>query len=186
MEAIDAGIPNDEWLVALIGLRGFPLGEHRRIGGVDDRMYGEQVQVPWLLRFPDGIGRLGRSSALVTQGDLMPTFLDYLRIDRPQAPDFPDGISVLPLTANPRANWRNTVLTAGHGSWAIRTPEWCLRQDGAPGAIGSEEFASELYVRPDDRWEANDVAKLCPEVVESLTQEANAFSQHLAQTGRAP
>jgi hypothetical protein len=25
-----------------------------------------------------------------------------------------------------------------------------------------------LYVRPDDRWEANDVAKLCPDTLESL------------------
>jgi hypothetical protein len=47
-----------------------------------------------------------------------------------------------------------------------------LREDiaeaGRLGTANETAAASELYVRPDDRWEANDVAKLCPDVVEEL------------------
>jgi len=52
------------------------------------------------------------------------------------------------------------------GQRAIRTADWCLRADT------SSEDAPELYVRPDDRWETNNVAKLLPEVVKSLSDNA--------------
>ena len=44
-------------LFALTSARGFPLGEHGRIGPCDDALYGELVHVPLALRFPDNIGR---------------------------------------------------------------------------------------------------------------------------------
>ena len=52
--ANDAG--RAPWITMLIGARGFALGEHGRIGGIDPRMYVEQLHVPWLIRFPDGLG----------------------------------------------------------------------------------------------------------------------------------
>src|SRR5205823_3974683 len=60
----------DQWLIALIGARGFPLGEHGRIGGVDPRMYAEQLHVPWIIQFPDNVGWLARASALTMHSDL--------------------------------------------------------------------------------------------------------------------
>jgi len=35
----------------------------------------------------------------------------------------------------------------------------------------------ELYTKPDDRWESNDVAGLCPEVVEGLQRELASFEK---------
>jgi hypothetical protein len=35
-------------------------------------------------------------------------------------------------------------------------------------------------VRPDDRWEANDVAALCPDVVDGLTVAADAMTARIA------
>jgi hypothetical protein len=46
-----------------------------------------------------------------------------------------------------------------------------LRRDASANA------PAELYVRPDDRWEMNDVAKLCPEVTERLTRDLDEFVQ---------
>lgn len=43
----------------------------------------------------------------------------------------------------------------------------------------------ELYVRPDDRWEANDVAALCPDVVESLTGIVDGAAWQLQEGGPA-
>jgi hypothetical protein len=37
-----------------------------------------------------------------------------------------------------------------------------------------------LYSKPDDRWEANDVASLCPEIVQALG-ECLQKREHLAE-----
>ncbi|HEX2477165.1 MAG TPA: sulfatase-like hydrolase/transferase, partial [Lacipirellulaceae bacterium] len=73
MDAVNTIQSSERWLVVLIGTRGYPLGEHGRIGGVDARLYGEQLHVPWMTRFPNSLGRLGRSGALTSQVDLLPT-----------------------------------------------------------------------------------------------------------------
>jgi arylsulfatase A-like enzyme len=181
MDAVDAVSSKGEWLVAFVGMRGFPLGEHRHIGGVDQRMFVEQLHVPWLIQFPNGTGRLARSGALTSHFDLLPTILDWTGVKRPQEPVGFDGNSVLPLAANPRAPWRDAVIAASHESRAIRAPDWCLRQDIQHDDGNSAVIASELYVRPDDRWEANDVAKLCPEVVESLTYLADDLTRQFRE-----
>ena len=61
---------------------------------------------------------------------------------------------------------------------ALRTPAWLLvrRHDGR----------RELYAKPDDRWEANEVANRCPEAVEQLDAALDEFqrvtqSSHPAQ-----
>jgi hypothetical protein len=35
----------------------------------------------------------------------------------------------------------------------------------------------QLYVKPDDRWEANDVASRCPQIVERLSELLSDFEQ---------
>ncbi len=156
LAAVDSARSAGEWLVSLIGARGYPLGEHRRIGGVDPRLYGEQLHVPWLIQFPDNAGQLGRSGQLTSHADLVPSLMDSEA-----------NTSVRALTATSRPTWRDAlVATSAAGHRAIRTAEWCLRQDPDPQR---NQIGAELFVRPDDRWEANDVAKLCSDVVETLT-----------------
>ncbi len=166
-EAVARGGESGDWLVMLLGVRGFPLGEHRRVGGVDRRLYTEQLHVPWLVRFPDGMGRLARSDRLVSPLDLLPTLMDWIGGDANKNGARCDGRSVLPLVRSARAPWRDALLSGSNNSdtRAIRTPGWSMRYD-EPAAGG------ELFVRPDDRWEANDVAALCPEVAEGLIRTA--------------
>jgi arylsulfatase A-like enzyme len=171
MKAIDAHT-DDEWLVTLVGARGFPLGEHGRIGGVDKRTHAEQLQVPWLMRFPDGRGQLARVAALTSHCDLLPSTLDWMDLDRKPGHSEFDGMSIVPFASTIEMQWRDAIISASTSARSIRTATWCLREDLAQedGTATSRkaEFTSELYVRPDDRWEANDVAKLCPEVVVEL------------------
>jgi hypothetical protein len=58
------------------------------------------------------------------------------------------------------------------GARVIRTTDWTLRtepQDSSGSSSGRQGTTRcELYVRPDDRWEANDVANLCSDVVDDL------------------
>jgi hypothetical protein len=81
--------------------------------------------------------------------------------------------------------------TGGGDAIAIRTPNWCLREkigavrDSAEQGLDSKDETSEpmLFVRPDDRWEANDVSKLCADVVEELEQLAGAAANSFVSTG---
>ena len=58
---------------------------------------------------------------------------------------------------------RDFVISRGSdGQRGLRTAEWYLRQPA-----GRDE-AGELYVKPDDRWEANEVADRCHDVAEEL------------------
>ena len=49
-------------------------------------------------------------------------------------------------------------MAGRNGQRAIRTPAWFLRANLDP----------ELFAKPDDRWEINNVASRCQEVVECL------------------
>jgi arylsulfatase A-like enzyme len=185
MESVTARSPHEPWLVALVGARGFPLGEHRRIGGVDERLHAEQLHVPLLLRFPDGLGRLARSVALVSHMDVLPTLTAWIEGSETMDSPHIDGMSILPLVSNANALWRDAILSTSAKSVSFRTSAWCLRKSQSPSAMheqtSDEHQAGELYVRPDDRWEANDVAKLCPDVVELLAGTVAQACQQLKQ-----
>jgi arylsulfatase A-like enzyme len=108
--------------------------------------------------------------------DLLPTLLEWLGSHVEGDPSRFDGTSILPLVGAARPPWRDALVAASDaGHRAIRTADWCLRQDAAAGEPG------ELYVRPDDRWEFNDVAKLCPEETESLARAMDDFFRGMTQ-----
>lgn len=181
MSAIHDTWPDDRWSLLLIGVRGFPLGEHRQVGGVDQRALVEQMHVPCLVRLSDGSARLARSGQLVSHADLLPTLWNRVSGDPliPQAGSL-DGRSLLPTLSDLSASWRDALLSVGtNGGHSLRTADWCLRRKSAAEQASKESTSSdgprghaladhELYVRPDDRCEANDVAGLCPDVVEQL------------------
>jgi arylsulfatase A-like enzyme len=184
LEFVDENASDDRWLVMLIGARGFPLGEHGTIGGVDSRLYVEQLHVPWLIRFPDGRERLSRESGLVTHLDVLPTLIDWAGSELGDAKEFFDGASGLRSLSNSPAPTRDAVLSvAGGGGYAIRSAGWCLRdtiEESVEATATSPIEYAELFVRPDDRWEANDISKLCPHVLDELRAAARDMRRHYA------
>jgi arylsulfatase A-like enzyme len=166
LEYLRVSSVGQETLLVLTSPRGFPLGEHGRVGPCDEALYGELVHVPLLLRFPDGQGASVRTSALVEPADLWATCLDWLGIiDVPAAPT---AASLLPLIRGDTDAVRDRLCLLGSATQrAIRTPAWYLRIDDAP----------ELFAKPDDRREVNDVAIRCPEVVECLLASAAEYEQ---------
>ncbi|MEN6407712.1 MAG: sulfatase-like hydrolase/transferase [Thermoguttaceae bacterium] len=165
LECID-GLPSaQQTLLSLTSARGFPLGEHLRVGPCDHALYGELVQVPWLLRLPDQRGRSMRSQSLVEPADLWATLLDYWGVEPPTSPT---AASVLPIADGRRDATRDRLCMVNDaGQRAICTPAWHLRLANPP----------ELFVKPDDRWEVNDVASRCREVVECLEDALVQFEQ---------
>ena len=87
------GLPiSSETLLTLTSARGFPLGEHGRVGPCDGALFGETVHVPWMMQLPDAAGAAVRSQALVEPSDLWASLLDWWGIaaapfaDRRQRP----------------------------------------------------------------------------------------------------
>ncbi len=151
-------------LLVLLSARGFPLGEHHRVGPCDEALYNELVHVPLIVRMPDSFGAGGRSPALVEPADLWATLLDAL--GAPSPPVSPTARSLIPVIRGEADALRDRLCIAGTGlERAIATPAWYLRMAAS----------RELYVRPDDRWQVNDVADRCPEIVDSLR---DVFAQY--------
>lgn len=161
-----------ETLLVVTSARGFPLGEHRRVGACDEALYGELVQAPLLIRFPDLLGAASRNLALVEPADLWATLLDWWGIS--ERPGSPTAESLLPMVREDRPAMRDRLCLRGSAiERAIRTPAWFLRAASRP----------ELFAKPDDRWEVNDVAIRCQEVIECLLDAAAQYEQTIP-TGR--
>lgn len=159
-------------LVTFLAARGFPLGEHRRVGTCDEALYNELAQLVWLMRFPDSRGKLARSQALVQPADLPGTLVEWLGLDRGKL-GRGNATSLLGIVDGRFESLRDRVFMMSRHDRAIRTPAWYLRQPAAG--------ASELYAKPGDRWEVNEVARLLGDIVTGL----EAALAEIEQTGCA-
>jgi hypothetical protein len=157
LDGTSVGPLGRETLLTLCSSRGFPLGEHRRVGPCDDALFGELVQTPWMMRFPDSAAAAARSQTLVEPADLWATLLQWWGVDAP--PHSPTAASLLPIVRGQSDMLRDRLCILGSAAErAIRTPAWYFRAAAEP----------ELFAKPDDRWEVNDVVSRCREVVECL------------------
>ena len=127
---------DENTVLLFMSVRGFSLGEHNRIGSNGD-LYGENVHLPLLIRFPDGAFAGFRSQTLLQPTDVF----DLLtKNDLPEEP----------------AEVHSSLRI---GKEVIVTPDWFVYR---------KPTGDELYVKPDDRWEANDVADRCPHILEQF------------------
>ncbi len=122
--------------------RGYALGDHGWLGTDSPALYSELLQVPGLLKLPDARGRLERRSGIFRSSDLYATCCDLCGAVIPSrsAVSWCDG------------NESPDRVVMGEGERvALRTPAWFAAWNGP------ESF--ELYAKPDDRWEVNNVAQ---------------------------
>ncbi len=144
-------------LLVLCSTRGFSLGEHGVIGP-NTLLFSENVQLPLFIRFPDARAAMFRTPALVQSGDLADFLVEQIIGAPTDTPTSPCLLSSL-IREETDQGHSQLFLDGDENRQALVTPHWLLR-DG--------NLATELYVKPDDRWEVNDVADRCPEIVEQL------------------
>ena len=161
IDVIDSHPILKDALLLVGGCRGFPLGEHRAVGvgspeNPDGELYGELLHLPMLCRVPGGPHAV-RRSGLMQPEDWFALLLRWLEQDEKAAT--PRGVDFLE-----RENLSRPVVISEHdnGSWSVRTPAWFFRHSGQSGTSG------ELYLKPDDRWEVNNVADRCNDVVQAI------------------
>jgi hypothetical protein len=157
LTALGNSLAAEDTAIVLVGARGYALGEHGHVGGDVHALYGELLHVPLLVHTPGDKAPPPRSAELMLPGDLQSLLLNWFN---PSAP------ADLPMP--PRQ-----FVTASNqsGERMIRTPAWMLRQLPPAAFEPSEQPPTpvvELYAKPDDRWEANEIADRCPDVAERL------------------
>jgi hypothetical protein len=158
-------------LLVVSSARGFPLGEHRRVGACDEAVFGELTRIPMVFRFPDQSGATDRSRALVQPSDLARTLCEWHSVGNES---IAGGRSLLPAIKGDNGSSRQCVGILGlEVERALVTPAWYLRQGTNP----------ELFLRPDDCWCANDVADRCPEITEAMSSVLSQYYQAM-QSGQ--
>lgn len=160
----------NEIIVILTASSGFALGEHGAIGPHRAWMHEEVWHLPLIIRLPRA-EEAGRRVSVITQPSDLINWLTSesergigacIRGDRIVLREFACGKQQI----------------ASSEEWALRTAEWSFLLPVEVPA-GDPPRAPQLYVKPDDRWEVNDVSQHHPELVES-------FSERLHSAGAKP
>ena len=166
LETVDALPFCEQTLLNVTSPRGYPLGEHGRIGPCDLALYGESIHVPWFLRLPLSACAGVRCLDFVQPPDLCATVLDWLDLSPHREQRW--GQSVLPLVQCAPQPWRDRAYSVAGGFSAFRSRAWLLHRH--------PDGRRELYAKPDDRLEANEVSTRCPEAVAALETAATEFA----------
>jgi arylsulfatase A-like enzyme len=153
----------------LTASRGFPLGEHGAVGFAAADVHEELVHLPLMMRWPNGEPAGLRISAFTQPADLGVTARELFGLkvigeDHPWA-----GRSLTSLARTGDGSTRDRLATAlRRGERTLigsRSPGWYLMLDDRP------DSERRLFVKPDDRWEVNDVRARNQDLAEELEGE---------------
>jgi hypothetical protein len=148
------GWGNDALWILTAG-RGFPLGEHGPVGFADADVHEELVHLPLLLRWPNAEHAGTRVAGLTQPADLAATIREALHLPN--------------CGAMPRERIVTGIRRGERLRWGFRSASWYLMLDDRP------DSARRLFVKPDDRWEVNDVASRNQELVEEMEREFRSY-----------
>ena len=135
-----------------------------------DVLTEELIHTPFCIRLPDSEQTNGRYRQLVQAVDLAPTLLDWFHVPLPT--EWTGGGSLLPVVRGQQDRLRDSVpLGQGQEVWGIRTEDFYYVRRLLEGAtLAAEE--GRLFLKPEDRWDVNDVAGRFPEVVADLERSS--------------
>ena len=109
-------------------------------------LHHTEIQLPWWIRFPDENLAATRFNGLVTPADF----------------------ATMWQAGTPDVVRRDEVQTRDGLRWSLVTDDWFLTC--VQTADGNDSATAELYSKPDDWWEQNNVASLYPDLIDEWTQ----------------
>ena len=172
----------DRILVCITASCGLPLGEHGMTGIHRAWLHDECVHVPLMLRLPAAEHGGTRIAALTQPVDLAPTFTEFLGTACPEV----HGRSLWSLVRGAMDEVRpyaaSGLRIGDSEEWLLRTPERALL---VPIQVptGDPPRGVQMYVKPDDRWEVNDLAQRYADEADALQQTLRAFVEATRRPG---
>jgi arylsulfatase A-like enzyme len=168
----------DDVLLCVTARAGLPLGEHGMIGAPLPLLHDELVHVPLVMRLPHGRDGGLRISALTQPIDLLPTFMDAL--GEPILPMH--GRSLWPLIRGEVGAIRPfafaAVRSAGEEYWLMRSADYAFHLSASQANVESPRLPR-LFLKPEDRWEVNDLYQQHVEDCDEMTETLQAFAAGL-------
>lgn len=155
-------------MIIFTAAAGEHLGEHFELQGPLD-LYAESIRVPLIIHVPQTDPFAGRRLALTNAPDLPATILDWFQI-HPLGTAAVDGTSLLPLIIDDQPLEREIVFTGSERFGGALTREFYFRH--AP----EQKFEDEaVFVKPDDRWDADNMLRQLPDAADSLRTRWQSF-----------
>ena len=175
LDTINESPPARDTLVALVSPRGFPLGEHT-VG----QLYGETLHLPCILH-RTAVANIGsRLPGLWQPPDVGVTLASFFgAMDQWRAVD---GRNLLAAEPVDRSAANEHVLSLSGDAFALRNKHWHFVGREATGSHTeslAHHASMELYSKPDDLWEYNNVADRCPAEVDELQELASRLRQSM-------
>ncbi len=167
------------WLFTTLG--GVPLGEHGQLGWGHSQMFGSELHTATIVApaqtLPVGL----RRPELFQLPDVAATLAGLLELPLPNTVW---GRNALALGAAQSPNrWpdelRLALLSDKLSTW-LRTPAWCAILANATVDSYDDSRHDQLFVKPEDRWEASQIADRRRDIVElhrQLLPQCNAAAQ---------
>ena len=140
-------------VVIVAGLRGYELGEHGHVGPASN-LYAQSLHVPLLVRLPgaDESTKNRRSHCLIQTSTIGDWIIDSAGVK--------DQCEIIMDNDAP------PIFFSSKSAASVQTAAWkFLRWTDDEGIVFEQ-----LFAKPDDRWEVNDVASRCPQIVEEMEE----------------
>jgi arylsulfatase A-like enzyme len=180
LEELESLPSYQETLFILTSDQGVALGEHGVVGPHRPWLHDEIVHLPLLMRLPRS-AEAGRRVAAITQPiDLHATILDAFGL--PTAGS--RGISLLHLARGEITATRDIACSSMRVDealeWSLRTSKWAFL---LPLQLVTDDQPRppQLYAKPEDAWEENDVRQQNLDFAEELEQRLRSYMATVAQ-----
>jgi arylsulfatase A-like enzyme len=165
----------EDTLIVFTADQGEPLGEHGFVRRFQPWLYEELIHTPLILRLPGGERGGTRHHALVQTVDLLPTIFSALSVEPPDDPELHGG-DLLDLARGRTTKIRDyACLGMDVAEFAIRTHLWHLVLPLEPDPDGPPR-GRELYRKPEDRWDQNNVVEGRPDLADQLELVLRRFA----------
>lgn len=177
LDAIQGNSQMTDTLLMVTSPRGYALGEHGGVGPSGDGLFEEVTHLPLLIRLPSAENAMHRSQRLVTPSDLFATLGHWFAIESIQS-SRSEGL----LTGRAAEAERRFLVLTHEKDRALRTKSWLVIQSMGDGEQSAGEALGPVgtqrcYVKPDDRWEVNEVGNRRGDIVELAVQAIAAFEE---------
>jgi Sulfatase len=150
--------------------RAYALGEHGAIGDMGNALRSECMHTPCFLRFPKHAARLTRLQSLHSPTDIYATLAAILNYASPW------GVDLASLVNDANSSRAECMLGKNNATeeWVLRTTAWYYRQQKQ-----CDQWKHELYAKPDDRWEINEIAQRASDELQACQQWLDAWQKAL-------
>ena len=177
LESLQQGDFGDNTLCIFTASRGFSLGEHGLIGpGEPGDLWAENLHLPLLVRLPEQSDdqRMLRTSALLQPNDIYTTLAEWFAIsDVTPSEDDRDGASLFCFFTDEETPVRDRIdITGDSRVCGVMQPDWFFRVHAEQDELRESNYRVELFAKPDDRYEINEVADRCEDIVEDFLAES--------------